>query len=105
MELPFVSRKKYNELIHKLECLLCHATGNLLSKHTYDLRTMENAVTDHINECYDNGYKQAQKDMTEEIFIEVDALVDGYLAGEMYASEFDEKLAELKRNISKLYGI
>ena len=43
--------------------------------------------------------------MTEEIFIEVDALVDGYLAGEMYASEFDEKLAELKRNISKLYGI
>ena len=37
-----------DELIYKLECLLCHATGNRLSKHTYDLRTMESAVTDYV---------------------------------------------------------
>ena len=40
-------------LIYKFECLLCHATGGKLSKHTYDLRTMEIAVTDYINENHD----------------------------------------------------
>ena len=51
MMLPFVSRKKYEEVIYKLECLLCHATGGRLSKHTYPLRTMEMAVTDYIEKC------------------------------------------------------
>ena len=57
MKMPFVSRKKYNKLIddyeeavYKLECLLCHATGNKCSKHTYDLRVMEMAVDDYIDD-------------------------------------------------------
>ena len=57
MKLPFVSRKKYDKLmkeyeeaIYKLECLLCHATGNRLSKHTYSLSVMERAVCDHITD-------------------------------------------------------
>lgn len=54
MELPIVSRKKYNEVVYKLECLLCHATGGRLSKHSYTLQTMTSAVTDYINEsCYE----------------------------------------------------
>ena len=53
MELPFVSRKKYNELVYKLECLLCHATGGKLSKSTYSSQTMQCAVIDYINERVD----------------------------------------------------
>ena len=57
MKLPFISRKKYDKLmkeyeeaIYKFECLLCHATGNRLSKHTYSLSVMERAVCDHITD-------------------------------------------------------
>lgn len=60
MKLPFVSRKKYDklmgdyeEVVYKLECLLCHATGNRLSKHTYSLSVMERAVCDHITDVCD----------------------------------------------------
>lgn len=51
MRFPFVRRKKYDELVYKLECLLCHATGGRLSKHTYTLQVMENAVTDYSEEA------------------------------------------------------
>ena len=51
MELPFVKRKDYEEVVYKLECLLCHATGGKLSKHTYPLKVMEVAVTDYIQDC------------------------------------------------------
>lgn len=44
MKLPFVSRKKYEELererdeiTYKLECLLCHATGGRYSKAGYEI--------------------------------------------------------------------
>lgn len=67
MELPFVSRKKYDELVYKLECLLCHATGGRLSKHTYPLETMENAVTDYMyRRCEDCGYGERREKCTEQ---------------------------------------
>ncbi len=51
MELPFVSRKKYNELEYKLECLLCHATGGRYSKAGYSLADMCRMVDEHIDRC------------------------------------------------------
>ena len=76
MKLPFVRRKKYDkllneyeEVVYKLECLLCHATGNKLSKHTYTLGTMEDAVTDHIedlcNEAAQDALAERRKDDAE----------------------------------------
>lgn len=54
MEFPFVSKRKYDEVVCKLECLLCYATGGRLSKHTYTLQQMEYAVTEYIHErCND----------------------------------------------------
>jgi hypothetical protein len=53
MELPFVSRKKYNELVYKLECLLCHATGGRYSKAGYSLEDMCRMVDEHIDRCID----------------------------------------------------
>lgn len=75
MKLPFVRRKKYDkllneyeEVVYKLECLLCHATGKL-SKHTYTLETMEDAVTDHIedlcNEAVQDALAERRKDDAE----------------------------------------
>ena len=66
MKLPFVSRKKYDKLmkeyeeaIYKLECLLCCATGNRLSKHTYNLSVMEIAVCDHIDDLCNEAVQDA----------------------------------------------
>jgi hypothetical protein len=64
-------RAEVDELIHKLECLLCHATGSKLSYHTYTLSTMESAVTDYIQECYDEAYDEARAEVAREIFEEI----------------------------------
>ena len=56
-------RAEVDELIYKLECLLCHATGGKLSKHTYDIRTMELAVTDYINEVYSEGMTESARNI------------------------------------------
>lgn len=64
-------RAEVEELIHKLECLLCHATGSKLSYHTYTLSTMENAVTDYIQECCDEAYDEAREEVAREIFEEI----------------------------------
>lgn len=49
MKLPFVSRKKYDAVVYKLECLLCHATGGRYSKSSYSLADMCKMVTDYID--------------------------------------------------------
>lgn len=67
-----VPKSEVEILIYKLECLLCHATGGRLSKHTYDLRTMETVVTDCINETYNDGYGEGYKDCAREIFEEIE---------------------------------
>lgn len=68
MKLPFVSRKKYEELererdeiTHKLECLLCHATGNRYSKSTYSLNFMCCMVNDHVNDLIEEAIADTQQ--------------------------------------------
>lgn len=62
MMLPFVSRKKYDDVVFKLECLLCEATGNRLSKHTYSVQTMLRAVLDYQVESCVDAAKRAIED-------------------------------------------
>ena len=62
MKFPFVSRKRYEELEYKLECLLCHATGNRLSKSNYTLKVMEDAVTEHVYTIVDEAVTFALSD-------------------------------------------
>ena len=57
MKLPFVSRKQYDEVVYKLECLLCHATGGRYSKATYSLPNMCKMVNDHIDRCIEDAEK------------------------------------------------
>jgi hypothetical protein len=72
MRFPFVRRKKYDEVVYKLEALLCHATGGKLSNHTYTLQTMESAVTDYIQESCDEASIEGGKTTAEEIFAEIE---------------------------------
>ena len=55
MKVPFVSRKKYDEVVYKLECLLCHATGGRYSKATYSLNNMCRMVDEHIDRCIEDS--------------------------------------------------
>ena len=75
MRFPFVRRKKYDEVVYKLEALLCHATGGKLSKSTYTLQTMESVVTDYIQESCDEASIEGGKTTAEEIFAEIDKLI------------------------------
>lgn len=92
-------KAEIEELIYKLECLLCHATDGKLSKHTYDLKTMEVAVTDAYNEMYTDGYNEgeseARKEFAERLknsfctskeYLDVMMIIDNLLA-EMEARE------------------
>jgi hypothetical protein len=54
------------ELIYKLECLLCHATGGKLSKHTYPLDTMESCVNDTIQDYCDEAIEEAKAEAYKE---------------------------------------
>lgn len=47
--------KKYDEVLYKLECLLCHATGYQYSKAGYRLEDMCQMVDDYITECCDEA--------------------------------------------------
>lgn len=68
-KLPFVSGRKYNNLlkdyedvVYKLECLLAQATGNMLSKSTYELTVMLSEAEWHteclVNEAVDEALKE-----------------------------------------------
>ena len=66
MILPFVSRKKfdeairmYDEVVYKLECLLCHATGGRYSKSGYQLSDMERMVTDYVESRIEEAVEEA----------------------------------------------
>lgn len=63
-----IDRLKANneELIYKLECLLCHATGSKLSKHTYTLQVMESAVNDYVEKCCDEARAEAKSEVIDD---------------------------------------
>ena len=59
------------ELVHKLECLLCHSTGGKLSKHTYPLDAMERCVNDTIQEYCEEAQAEARKEFAEKLIKEI----------------------------------
>lgn len=66
--LALINRQKaeIEELAYKLECLLCHATGGKLSKHTYPLDTMERYVNDTIQEYCEEAIEEAKTEARKE---------------------------------------
>lgn len=72
-KLPFVSGRKYNNLlkdyedvVHKLEVLLVQSTGNMLSKSTYPLEVMLSESIRHTEELVDEAVERTLKESLED---------------------------------------
>ena len=66
--LPFVSGRKYNNLlkdyekvVYKLEALLVQVTGNMLSKSTYPLEVMLSESIRHTEELVDEAVEKTKR--------------------------------------------
>lgn len=57
--------KKYDEVVYKLECLLCHATGGVYSKASYELGDMYSMVNDYVEQCCDEAVEEALAERNE----------------------------------------
>lgn len=86
-------KAEIDELTEKLECLLCHATGNKLSKSTYSLRTMEVAVNDEVQKCCEEAKAEAVKEFVNEIL--------SPYAGKAYLNKRDLEI--IVENLAKYY--
>ena len=71
-KLPFVSGRKYNNLlkdyekvVYKLEALLVQVTGNMLSKSTYPLEVMLSESIRHTEELVDEAVERTLKESLE----------------------------------------
>lgn len=71
-KLPFVSGRKYNNLlkdyedvVYKLEVLLVQTTGNMLSKSTYPLEVMLSESIRHTEELVDEAVERTLKESLE----------------------------------------
>ena len=71
-KLPFVSGRKYNNLlknyedvVYKLEVLLVQATGNMLSKSTYPIDVMLAESMRHTEELVDEAVERALRESLE----------------------------------------
>ena len=71
-KLPFVSGRKYNNLlkdyedvVYKLEVLLVQSTGNMLSKSTYPIDIMLSESIRHTEELVDEAVERAMKESLE----------------------------------------
>ena len=60
-------QEECDELAYKLGCLLCHATGGKLSKHTYPLAVMESYVNDTIQDYCEEATEEAYTDFAESL--------------------------------------
>lgn len=94
------SRSEIDNLVYKLECLLCHATGNKLSKHTYDLRTMELAVNDYVEKCCDEARSEAKSKVIDEFASELkEYLDDTYSTGEDVLIDINDSIDYIAQKI------
>lgn len=64
-------KAEVEDLAYKLGCLLCHATGGKLSKHTYPLRVMESYVNDNIQDYCDEAEAEAKAEAYKECLDEL----------------------------------
>ena len=96
-----VAKSEVEKIIGKFECFLCHVTGSRLSKHTYDLRTMETVATDCINETYNDGYGEGYKDCAREIFEEIECFIETSSLCSLDQQEVLDYIAELKKKYTE----
>lgn len=58
--------KDCEDVIYKLEYLLCNATGNKFSKYTYPIGDMVSYVNDYIQDCCNEAVDEAKEAVKSE---------------------------------------
>lgn len=58
--------KECDELVEKIEQLLCNVTGDKLSKHTYPIEDMLCYADDYTNECCEEAVEEAKPSIKSE---------------------------------------
>ena len=81
--------KNCEELIYKIEYLLCHATGNKFSKYTYPIEEMISFVDDYIQDCCDEAIEETKANVKSEAMKEFAERLKEKLQWDV---EFDNKL-------------
>lgn len=71
-----VEYDEYRDVVYKLECLLCYATGNRYSKSEYSLQDMERMVDDYVQQLIDEATENTvSRDEYERVCRERDAAI------------------------------
>ncbi len=83
-------KAEIEELVYKLECLLCHATGSKLSKHTYPLNTMYSAVNDEVQDYCEEAQAEVIKEFAERLKAK-----SRYPNGTIYVENIDNLVKEM----------
>ena len=78
-----VPRAEYDEVVAKLECLLCFATGGKLSKHTYLLEVMQSAVEDYVLKSLADD----MDDYTRRMFGKIEKIIDKHYNRHIFGVE------------------
>lgn len=72
-----VDYEEYRDVVYKLECLLCYATGNRYSKSEYSLQDMERMVDDYVQQLIDEATENTvSREEYERVCRERDATVE-----------------------------
>lgn len=88
--------KDCEDVIYKLEYLLCNATGNKFSKHTYPIGDMVSYVNGYIQDCCNEAVEEAKEAIKFEAIKEFAHLViDRSRNGVICASDVPDLLKEM----------
>lgn len=108
MRVFIVSRKKHEEVVAKLEDLLCYATGGRLSKSSYPIEVMKKAVREHIRECRDEEALEALREYEEKAKTEIERLKKENESfsclGKLYSEIKSEARKEFAERLKALFG-
>lgn len=74
--------KDCEDVIYKLEYLLCTATGNKFSKHTYPIGDMVSYVNDYIQDCCNEAVEEAKEAVKSEAIKEFEEELEYFILNE-----------------------
>ena len=74
--------KDCEDVIYKLEYLLCIATGNKFSKHTYPIGDMVSYVNDYIQDCCNEAVEEAKEAVKSEAIKEFEEELEYFILNE-----------------------
>ena len=75
-------KKDCEDVIYKLEYLLCTATGNKFSKHTYPIGDMVSYVNDYIQDCCNEAVEEAKEAVKSEAIKEFEEKLEYFILNE-----------------------